>query len=206
MLIFAAAQVSHASQPSGQSTDAHLSSTLRALADQTPSSSMPGEGGVASHAGTSQDEKEVLEQLTAQLQAAFQNEPGQGTDEGELPGMSSLVDTIMQQLLSKDVLYQPMKDIGSRYPEWIEAHKDELSSEDITRYKEQYQYIQRICTLYETNPKDYPQLMDLLHEMQQRGQPPQEIIDELAPGMTFGPDGLPQSPSLPGGDGDCCVQ
>ena len=27
--------------------------------------------------------------------------------------------------------------------------------------------------------------------MQQRGQPPQEIIDELAPGMSFGPDGLP---------------
>ncbi len=28
---------------------------------------------------------------------------------GAAPGMASLVDTIMQQLLSKDVLYQPMK-------------------------------------------------------------------------------------------------
>ena len=35
--------------------------------------------------------------------------------------------------------------------------------------------------------------------MQQCGQPPQEIVDELAPGMQFGPDGLP---SFGGGAGD----
>lgn len=37
-------------------------------------------------------------------------------------------------------------------------------------------------------------------QMQQRGQPPQEIIDELAPGMAFGPDGLPTG--IPGGGGN----
>jgi hypothetical protein len=47
--------------------------------------------------------------------------------------------------------------------------------------------------------------------MQQRGQPPQEIIDELAPGMTFGPDGLPNmggGGGLPGGmdPSECCIQ
>lgn len=41
--------------------------------------------------------------------------------------------------------------------------------------------------------------MELLQEMQQRGQPPQEIIDELAPGLSFGPDGLP---NVGGGDGE----
>ena len=37
--------------------------------------------------------------------------------------IASLADTIMQQLLSKDVLYQPMKDIGSKYPGWLAAHR-----------------------------------------------------------------------------------
>ena len=37
-------------------------------------------------------------------------------------------------------------------------------------------------------------------QMQQCGQPPQEIVDELAPGMQFGPDGLPSFGS--GGVGD----
>jgi hypothetical protein len=58
--------------------------------------------------------------------------------------------------------------------------------------------------------------------MQQRGQPPQEIIDELAPGMTFGPDGVPTMGGGLGGLGlggmgngqlppgmdpsECCIQ
>jgi peroxin-19 len=36
---------------------------------------------------------------------------------------ASLADSIMQQLLSKDVLYQPMKDIGAKYPAWLAAHR-----------------------------------------------------------------------------------
>lgn len=45
-------------------------------------------------------------------------------------------------------------------------------------------------------------------QMQQRGQPPQEIIDELAPGMSCGPDGLPVGGG--GGNlpdpGNCSIQ
>ena len=48
--------------------------------------------------------------------------------------------------------------------------------------------------------------------MQQRGQPPQEIIDELAPGLRFGPDGLPTGlggggAGLPPGmdPSECCI-
>ena len=44
--------------------------------------------------------------------------------QGDADGsFASLADTIMQQLLSKDVLYQPMKDIGSKYPGWLAAHR-----------------------------------------------------------------------------------
>jgi hypothetical protein len=54
--------------------------------------------------------------------------------------------------------------------------------------------------------------------MQQRCQPPQDIIDELAPGMTFdamgvpsmcsGGSGLPGGGGLPGGmdPSECCIQ
>ena len=46
---------------------------------------------------------------------------GQG-GAGEGP-FGSIADGLFRQLLSKDVLYQPMKDIGERYPEWLEAHR-----------------------------------------------------------------------------------
>lgn len=42
---------------------------------------------------------------------------------GEEGAFGSLADTLMRQLLAKDVLYQPMKDIGERYPEWLSAHR-----------------------------------------------------------------------------------
>jgi hypothetical protein len=87
---------------------------------------------------------------------------------GEFPGMQSLVDTIMHQLLSKDVLYQPMKDIGSKYPEWLAANKESLDPEQYKLYEEQYEYIQKICTMYETDPENYTQLMDLLQEVERK--------------------------------------
>ena len=47
-----------------------------------------------------------------------------GSPDGDAEGsFASLADTIMQQLLSKDVLYQPMKDIGSKYPTWLATHR-----------------------------------------------------------------------------------
>jgi len=101
-----------------------------------------------------------------------------------------------------------VQDIGERYPSWLEANRSTLDPADVQRYEEQQQYIAQICTLYETDPQNFPKLMDLLHEMQQRGQPPQEIVDELAPGMSFGPDGLPSfdAGGPPGPPGECCLQ
>lgn len=47
-----------------------------------------------------------------------------GAGEGDAEGsFASLADSIMQQLLSKDVLYQPMKDIGAKYPAWLATRR-----------------------------------------------------------------------------------
>ncbi len=35
--------------------------------------------------------------------------------------------------------------------------------------------------------------------MQETGQPPADIVKELAPGLEFGPDGLPLLPNMGGG-------
>lgn len=47
--------------------------------------------------------------------------PGGG--EGSPEDMSGLVDGIMHELLSKDVLYQPLQEIGLRYPKWLADHR-----------------------------------------------------------------------------------
>lgn len=102
-------------------------------------------------------------------------------EEEDDPLSSALVDSIMRQLLSKDVLYEPMKEIGEQYPPWLSKNRDTLEPEEYGRYERQYAYIQKICAMYENEPDNYSGLMCLLQEMQQCGQPPQEIIDHVGP-------------------------
>ena len=108
-----------------------------------------------------------------------------------LQDMQGLMDTMMRQLLSKEVLYEPMKEIGDRYPGWLESHKSELSSEDTARYTRQYDFIKQLCHVYETTPDDFSKVVDLMQNMQDCGQPPPDIVRELAPGLELGEDGLP---------------
>lgn len=58
-----------------------------------------------------------LAALTEDAERMPANQQGAGED------MSGLVDGIMHQLLAKDVLYQPIQEIGSRYPQWLEDHR-----------------------------------------------------------------------------------
>jgi len=117
--------------------------------------------------------------------------------EGE-EGAQAFLDTVMQQLLSKDVLYEPMRDIGEKYPAWLAAHEGSLPAEELRRFREQHRVLQRLLQQYETAPGDFDAVVGLLQEMQGCGQPPQEILKDLAPDLQFGPNGLPQG--LPGGD------
>ena len=51
-----------------------------------------------------------------------------------------IVDGMMEQLLSKDLMYEPMKQVADRFPAWLEANKDHLSVEDLERYVKIYPF------------------------------------------------------------------
>ena len=40
--------------------------------------------------------------------------------------MQEILDNMLQHLLSKDMLYEPMTEISQKYPPWIEAHQQGL--------------------------------------------------------------------------------
>ncbi|KAL8112331.1 peroxisome biogenesis protein 19-1-like [Apium graveolens] len=95
--------------------------------------------------------------------------------------MDSIMETMMQQLLSKDVLQDPMKEIGERYPKWLEDHKATLSSEEYERYFHQHELIKELNGVYETEPGNFNKIVELMQKMQECGQPPNDIVQELAP-------------------------
>ena len=115
---------------------------------------------------------------------------------GEKEDFQNVIDGMMRQLMSKDVMYQPVKQICDKFPEWLADNEPKLSTDDYERYGKMYQYFQKITAVYETEPDNFPRLVELMQDMQECGQPPAEIIRELAPGLEFGKDGMPIMPNM----------
>ncbi|KAF0706492.1 hypothetical protein AaE_014084 [Aphanomyces astaci] len=84
---------------------------------------------------------------------------------GEKNDFQGLVDGMMQQLLSRDVMYDPMKQICDKYPEWLAEKEPHLSKQDYERYGKQYQYFQQILAVYENEPDNYARLSELMQEV-----------------------------------------
>nr|CCA17672.1 conserved hypothetical protein [Albugo laibachii Nc14] len=115
---------------------------------------------------------------------------------GDKGNFQDLVDNMMQQLLNKEVMYDPIKQICDRYPEWLVEKKSTLSKEDYERFWFQYQLFQQVVDVYASEPENYTKLSELMQEIQDCGHPPTEIVKELAPGLQFGADGMPELPNI----------
>ncbi|KAG0221224.1 Peroxisome chaperone and import receptor, partial [Actinomortierella wolfii] len=120
----------------------------------------------------------------------------------------NVLEGMMEQLMSKDILYEPMTDLAQKYPKWLEDNKGKISDEDYARYEKQYHYVKEIVEFFERPDFDdksdsqAKSVIELMQGMQDCGQPPADILDELAPGLELGPDGTPNIPEMP----DCNMQ
>ncbi|KAM9789671.1 peroxisomal biogenesis factor 19 [Neosynchiropus ocellatus] len=127
---------------------------------------------------------------------------GDGEGEGDEANILPIMQSIMQNILSKDVLYPSLKEITTKYPEWLDANKSTLSPEDYQRYGQQAKVMGEICEHFEKEEegeedKDnmFEQTMDLMQKLQELGQPPKELAGSAPPGFNFDMDSL----NLPGG-------
>ena len=64
---------------------------------------------------------------------------------GESPEMQAMMDRMMRHILSKDILYQPMEEVGEKYPQWLAENRSSLSDEDVQRYTKQQALIMELC-------------------------------------------------------------
>ena len=100
--------------------------------------------------------------------------------------------------MSKDIMYPSLKEMHDKYPPWLEKNKGNLSEKELDNYKSQLDCIKRGITIYEDSSIDgstqVQMVMDILNRMNVYGDPPPEIMNQLAPGMMGGPGGGPQCP------------
>ena len=141
---------------------------------------------------------------------------GGGGGGGVLPDIMPLVTNMMQNLLSKDILFPALKDLVERYPAWLQANRDTLSPEDVQRYEKQLQLMRHVCVEFEAeSPEDsestrkerFQRILATMQEMQECGSPPQDLVGGL-------PDGAPpeldfsklQGLNPSAGGSQCCIQ
>lgn len=101
------------------------------------------------------------------------------------PEMANFMEGMMSSLVSKDILYDPLKEMRDQYGPWLESNKDKLTEIENKRYKEQYAIINQICATYESENVDTTKVLQLVQQMQETGQPPADIMKSLAPDLDF---------------------
>eukprot|EP00250_Pteridium_aquilinum_P015811 c22776_g1_i1 orf=3-665(-) len=133
----------------------HLADTLEKLAQQTRQTL---EDMVAN------DQKDMADKLVESIVM-------QVKELGGSQDVVSIMEAMMQQVLSKEVLHEPMKELCEKYPTWLEANKSSVSGDDFCRYSRQYECIKELCGVYESTPDDFHRIVDLIQTMQACGQP-----------------------------------
>ena len=185
--------------PPPPAAEADLLATLAALDAQTRFSS----GGGASQAAASGSEEAGLTEEGYQALLRQFEELGASD-----PSLAGFLDTMMSQLLSKSVLYEPLQQINARYPSFLASARGELPAADLERFELQASLVAQLLAVFDQAPEDVERVMQLMQAMQACGAPPVEIMADVAPGLEFGANGAPDFGSALGPEhaGACAQQ
>jgi peroxin-19 len=189
-----------------------------------------------SSSGEKESFEETIRRTMERMQASDSNatnaatEPGEGTD-GEEDMLANLLKTMesgdansedslskvflgmMEQLTNKDMLYEPMKELDTKYPDWLANNEGTLPVEDYRRYEGQRGVVREIVTKFEeqgyndddSRCREY--IWERMQKMQGLGSPPEDLIANPFPGgMMGGPGAGGAGEGGPGKDVGCPPQ
>uniref|UniRef100_A0A804L8E6 Uncharacterized protein n=1 Tax=Musa acuminata subsp. malaccensis TaxID=214687 RepID=A0A804L8E6_MUSAM len=150
--------------------------------------------------------REAVRGLESATGAAVPRGGDAGFDEDRMVGelVKQFEELAGSQLLSKEILHEPMREIGERYPKWLEEHKNDLNPEEYDCYYRQYELILKLNDVYENDPENFSKIVDLMQTIQECGQPPSDIVQELAPDLDLSNFGQ-FSPDQLDATSDCCI-
>eukprot|EP00300_Choanocystis_sp_HF-7_P021745 c2083_g1_i2.p1 GENE.c2083_g1_i2~~c2083_g1_i2.p1 ORF type:complete len:195 (+),score=36.48 c2083_g1_i2:2-586(+) len=104
-----------------------------------------------------------------------------GTNPSE-SDLGNMLESFAHQLMNKNVLYGPMKQISDEYPTWFARNESNtaISAEQMAKYRKQYGLFQELVGVYETAPDDYSAISPIMEEISALGQPPDDLLELLA--------------------------
>lgn len=113
-------------------------------------------------------------------------------ESGENNAFLPFMQGMMQSLLSAEVLLPSLKEIVSKYPDWLVENDSKITADDKERYETQLKLMQEVCGELEKEKADdspdvkkerFNVVLDRMQRMQELGQPPADLVGEGAENM-----------------------
>lgn len=155
-----------AAGPSGQtgarsaSAEASFQETIRKTMERMQTS-----GDQATAAAAAEGTDDFMAEMLKQMQSGGLE--GEGNEEE----FSKMLLGMMEQLTNKDILYEPMKELNDKFPDWMAKNNDTISDEDRKRYDLQQGLVKEIVTKFEestysdSNPADREYIVDRMQKV-----------------------------------------
>jgi len=187
--------------PNAQSAaQASLAETIRQLSGQASADASANRVNEDGSTKSLSAEEAAMKQMFEAMSAGMGGIGANGTRDGEAGDssknpMQTMMDTMLQHLLSKDVLYEPMKEMAEKYPSWLKKNGKKIPDDELFRFEAQLVKTKAIIAAFEDDTVEHSEIVRLLQEMQSLGNPPDEIMREMANknGMRLGPNGVPEA-------------
>ena len=96
-------------------------------------------------ASTANEDDLLAEMMKAM--AASGLDGGEGSEED----FSKMLLGMMEQLTNKEILYEPMKELHDKFPDWMAKNKGKVPEEDMKRYTEQQKFVREIVGRFEAD-------------------------------------------------------
>jgi len=119
-------------------------------------------------------------------------------------GFLGAMQGMMNNLLSKELLYPSLSEIRSKYPSWLASNS---KHPDIDKYTKQHLVVEQLCKIFEAEKdsdeesvksKRKTDVIELMQKMQSYGQPPEDMMENVVGDIFEGvPTGINQE--------ECCI-
>ncbi|XP_066931743.1 peroxisomal biogenesis factor 19-like [Clytia hemisphaerica] len=187
--------------PEGANFDEHMKNALKDLTNNFNDLNMEGQDFGADFGGD-------FSEMMKEMQASMETQQGQGGAEGDTifpegDAFMGMMQGMMENLLTKDLLYPSLSEIKERYPSWLSENKEKLTPEDYLKYKSQNDIVVQLCDLFEqeadtdteqTKKERTSKVVELMQKMQVFGQPPADMMAGISDSNQIPP--MPQQCSV----------
>lgn len=144
----------------GTASEASFQETIRRTMER-----MQASGDQATAAAATSSGDDFMSELLKQMSSGDLN--GEGSEEE----FSKMLMGMIEQLTNKDILYEPMKELDDKFPEWFEKNKSSTPAEDLKRYEEQRVLVREIVAKFEessysdSNASDREYIVDRMQKV-----------------------------------------